>query len=123
VREEIDAVVVATPHSLHAPIAAEAFAARKHVLVQKPMATRREDADRLVEAYHKSGRVGMALPYLFSPAFVAGLTSSDRAPSAGLSWPTLAWRTAARAGNAGSITRPSRMVARYSTWACTPWPL
>jgi predicted dehydrogenase len=71
-REEIDAVVVATPHTLHAPIAAEAFAARKHVLVQKPMATRREDADRLVEAYHKSGRVGMALPYLFSPAFVAG---------------------------------------------------
>ena len=71
-REEIDAVVVATPHSLHAPIATEAFAAGKHVLVQKPMATRREDADRLVEAYHNSGRVGMALPYLFSPAFVAG---------------------------------------------------
>jgi predicted dehydrogenase len=62
-RRDVDGVIVATPHPLHAAVAREAFLAGKHVLVQKPMATRWEDAQALREAWRTSGRVGMALPY------------------------------------------------------------
>src|SRR5947199_5875201 len=37
-REDVDAVLVATPHSAHAPAVTRAAAAGKHVLVEKPMA-------------------------------------------------------------------------------------
>jgi UDP-N-acetylglucosamine 3-dehydrogenase len=49
-REDVDAVIVATHHETHAAIAADALEAGKHVLVQKPLTTRLEDADRLVAA-------------------------------------------------------------------------
>jgi predicted dehydrogenase len=41
---DIDAVIVALPNCLHAPVAQEALQARKHVLVEKPMATNFRDA-------------------------------------------------------------------------------
>lgn len=47
-REDLDAVIVATHHETHAAIAVDALEAGKHVLVQKPLTTRMEDADRLV---------------------------------------------------------------------------
>jgi predicted dehydrogenase len=49
-REDVDAVIVATHHETHAAIAIEALEAGKHVLVQKPLTTRMEDADRFVAA-------------------------------------------------------------------------
>lgn len=49
-RDDVEAVIVATHHETHAAIAAEALEAGKHVLVQKPLTTRLEDADRLVAA-------------------------------------------------------------------------
>src|SRR5262247_1885748 len=35
---DIDAVTIAVPNHLHAPVALEALKARKHVLLEKPMA-------------------------------------------------------------------------------------
>jgi predicted dehydrogenase len=46
----VDAVVLALPNHLHAPITIEAAAAGKHILVEKPMAIGTEEADQMVAA-------------------------------------------------------------------------
>lgn len=64
--KDVDAVIVATPHPTHSPIAIEAIEAGKHVLVQKPMATKLSDADALVESATKRGEVKvMVLPFVY----------------------------------------------------------
>jgi predicted dehydrogenase len=45
---KLDAVVIATPHFLHYQMIADALAAGKHVLCEKPLAIRPEDADAAV---------------------------------------------------------------------------
>lgn len=50
-RNDIDAIVIATPHHLHCEEALAAANAGKHVLVEKPMATRVEDCDRMIQAF------------------------------------------------------------------------
>lgn len=47
---DIDAVIIALPNHLHAPVTLEALKARKHVLVEKPMATNAKDAAKMIEA-------------------------------------------------------------------------
>jgi predicted dehydrogenase len=51
----VDAVVVSTPHYLHALLGIKAAQAGKHVIVEKPMATALEDADALIEACKRAG--------------------------------------------------------------------
>lgn len=51
----LDAVVVAAPHALHAPIVVDAAAAGLHVLVEKPMATTVEDCTRMIDACARAG--------------------------------------------------------------------
>lgn len=46
---DIDAVVVALPNHLHASVAIEALKARKHVLLEKPMATNVKDAAKIID--------------------------------------------------------------------------
>lgn len=53
---EIDAVFVATNNLTHAEIALAAMRAGKHVIVEKPIATTVEDAEKLVAAARKTGR-------------------------------------------------------------------
>ncbi len=52
---EVDAVIIALPHSLHAPVAAEALAAGKHLFLEKPLATSYRDAAALVEQAEQVG--------------------------------------------------------------------
>ena len=56
---DIDAVIVSTPNHLHARVAVEALQARKHVLLEKPMATNHKDAVKIVDTAKKMRRVVM----------------------------------------------------------------
>jgi predicted dehydrogenase len=56
-RDDVDAVVLATPPSRHHNMALAALRARKHVWVEKPLALAVGDARELVEAAASAGRV------------------------------------------------------------------
>lgn len=60
-RADVDLAVVATTHDMLAPVALEAAAAGKHVLVEKPGARRAAELDAVAEAAQRAGalvRVG-----------------------------------------------------------------
>ncbi len=65
----IDAVVLATPHSLHAQQIAQAAAAGKHVFVEKPFTLTKASAEQAVHAAQSAGTV-LALGHnrRFSPS-------------------------------------------------------
>ena len=52
---DADVMVLATPSGLHASQAVEIAEARRHVMTEKPMATRWEDGKRMVQACDKAG--------------------------------------------------------------------
>ncbi len=54
---DIDAVIISVPHPSHSDIAIEAFAAGKHVLVEKPMDITLSKGKSLCEAAKKSGKI------------------------------------------------------------------
>ena len=68
---EIDAVVLATPHSLHESQIVAAAAAGKHIHVEKPITLDRATADRAIAAARKAGVV-LAVGYCrrFHPSVV-----------------------------------------------------
>ena len=49
-QEDVQAVMIATPEPLHRKAVEDAAAAGKHILLEKPIATRLEDADAIIEA-------------------------------------------------------------------------
>ncbi|MEO6246303.1 MAG: Gfo/Idh/MocA family oxidoreductase [Opitutaceae bacterium] len=49
-RRDIDAIVIATPHAAHYREAMLALEAGKHLLIEKPMATKLEDCDAMLTA-------------------------------------------------------------------------
>ena len=66
---EADAVLVTTTIAAHIPVALQAIAAGKHVLVEKPFAPSLAEARRAVEAAADAGRVLMVSQnYRFFPA-------------------------------------------------------
>lgn len=54
--DSIDVISVCLPNYLHAPVSIAASKAGKHVLVEKPMATSREEAEAMIEAAKESGK-------------------------------------------------------------------
>jgi predicted dehydrogenase len=59
---KVDAVVLATPHSMHAQQVVAAAAAGKHIFCEKPFALTKENAEEAVNAAKKAG-VTLALGY------------------------------------------------------------
>ncbi len=55
--DEIDLVSIVTPHFTHCPLTLEAFAAGKHVVVEKAMCLNVEDATAMIEAGKRSSRM------------------------------------------------------------------
>lgn len=67
---DCDAVAIVTPDHLHADIAIACANSQKHMLIEKPLATSREDVYRMVEAIEKNGvRVMVDLHNRWNPPF------------------------------------------------------
>ena len=65
---EIDAVYIATPVNLHAPITIRAAEEGKHVLCEKPMALTTSECDEMIAACEKNGvKLGIAYYRHFYP--------------------------------------------------------
>jgi len=56
-RDDVDAVVVTTPPHLHAEITLAALASGKHVLCEKPLSRTLDEAQAMVDAAARAGRV------------------------------------------------------------------
>ena len=68
-RDDVHAVIIATPNFSHPPIALAAIAHGKHVLCEKPLALTRADAQAMGEAADRAGvRHMTAFTYRFVPA-------------------------------------------------------
>lgn len=79
--QDVDAVFIATPNALHAPLAQRALAAGKHVIVEKPFATSASEAEAVIEAAERAGRtlsVGMNLRFLPDSQRLAQLVQSGK---------------------------------------------
>ncbi|MEM2617826.1 MAG: Gfo/Idh/MocA family oxidoreductase [Thermofilaceae archaeon] len=54
-RSDIDAVIIASENAKHAELAVASAEAGKHIIVEKPLATTLEDAERMIKAAEKAG--------------------------------------------------------------------
>lgn len=54
---DVEIVVIATPPATHAQMACAALEAGKHVLVEKPLATKTNDAQQILDVQKKTGRI------------------------------------------------------------------
>src|SRR2546429_693239 len=114
-RRDIDAVVVATPNFLHREIVLAALAAGKHVLCEKPLALNREEAEEMLRAAERAGRVHMtAFTYRFTPAIqyarylieqgeLGQLRTVRAAYLMALAGHVLAWRSEKRLAGSGVL--------------------
>jgi UDP-N-acetyl-2-amino-2-deoxyglucuronate dehydrogenase len=69
---EPDVVVVCTPHPSHPALAIEALEAGAHVLVEKPLAVEAREADAMIDAADRAGRLlGVCFQQRFRPVVAA----------------------------------------------------
>ncbi len=67
---QVDVICICTPSGQHARQTITAAQAGKHVLVEKPMATRLEDADAMIAACHQNQvTLGVVFPSRTKPVF------------------------------------------------------
>ena len=62
--EDVDAVVIATPHDSHARMVVAALQAGKHVFVEKPLAIAADQVEAIVMAWEQAGAAGHRLQLL-----------------------------------------------------------
>jgi UDP-N-acetyl-2-amino-2-deoxyglucuronate dehydrogenase len=67
--EQIDVVCICTPSGLHAPLTIQAANAKKHIIVEKPIALTLEDADVMIKTCEENGvKLSVVHPNRFRPA-------------------------------------------------------
>lgn len=70
-KTDVDVVCICTPSGLHPRLTIQAAEAKKHVVVEKPMALTLEDADRMIEACERNGvKMAVVHPNRFRPAII-----------------------------------------------------
>ncbi|TCP65930.1 Gfo/Idh/MocA family protein [Baia soyae] len=70
-KADIDVVSICTPSGLHPALTIQVAEAKKHVIVEKPMALTLEDADRMIDACEENGvKMAVVHPNRFRPAIV-----------------------------------------------------
>jgi predicted dehydrogenase len=110
-RDDIDAVVIASENAKHAELAVAAAEAGKHMIVEKPIATTLEDAERMVRAAEKAGvKLQQAFVMRWHDATVAVKRMLDEGRSAKYSRSPRP--TTASSPASGSTTPSSRAAAR-----------
>ena len=105
-RNDIDAVVIATPVPTHRPLVEAAARAGKHVLLEKPMTNTRTDADAMVAATDATGvrfAVVSQHRYRGAPTAAKALIDAGRigrirmirifGPNAGWDTPATSWQS------------------------------
>lgn len=101
-RDDIDAVVVCAPSDQHAELALAVVRARKHLYLEKPIATRLEDGERVDRAVERAGvTTAVGFNYRFHPdvqrlrdLLAGGAIGSVRHVATRLWEPAPPWRTA-----------------------------
>jgi predicted dehydrogenase len=79
-RDDVEAVIVATPTTFHKEVTMAAAQAGKHVFCEKPMALTLADCDAMMAACEKAGRklmIGQVLRLMFPWARIKELTADD----------------------------------------------
>jgi predicted dehydrogenase len=56
---DVDAVIVAVPSALHADVAVAVLEGRKHLYLEKPIATSAADGRRVLDAWRRAGSIGV----------------------------------------------------------------
>jgi predicted dehydrogenase len=101
-RDDVDAVDICAPNSMHAALAIAAASAGKHVLVEKPVATSVADADAMIAAARSAGVVLMAAHNL---RFAAPYAAAARAVADGMVGEVVGARVAMGHGGPEGWTR------------------
>jgi len=69
-KENLDIIDICTPPQTHAPLAVEAIEHGCHVLMEKPMALKTSDCDRMIDASHRYGvKLCVVHNMIFNPPF------------------------------------------------------
>ena len=102
-RDDVHAVIIATPNISHGPIALAAIAAGKHVLCEKPLAMNYADAKAMADAADAAGvRHMTAFTYRFVPAMrYLGHLMSAAISASRIIFARAGCRIGARANSAG----------------------
>lgn len=97
-RPDIDAVVIATPASTHHALARRALLARKHVLVEKPLALAAKGADEIAALARAGGLIALVgHTFLYHPGIAAMKALLEEPPTGALRY------IAARRVNLGPV--------------------
>lgn len=109
---DIDAVVLATPHSVHGDQIVAAAAAGKHILSEKPFTLSKSEAERAIGAANDAGvKIGVAHNRRFHPA-MAELRNRVKSGALG----TILHVEATEASPTGRDLAPDSWRARREEW-------